>query len=163
MRGWIVPVLFALGLGTTASLAATPTATAPATKPPTQAEKPLAVLIYADWCFNCKQIKPKLAALDLEYSDRVLFTNLDVTNADTKARAREKAKDLGIAPLYFANKGTGLVLLVNRKYEKVGELRYTLSDAEMRAALDALVADKPVPAPQPQPRPVAAPKPVAAL
>lgn len=158
MKRILAIVLLACGVGTTIALAA------PAKKSAASVadlEKPLAVLIYADWCYNCKQIKPRLALLDLEYSDRILFTNLDVTNEERKAKTREKAKALGIAPLYFSNKGTGVVLLVNRQREKVGELRYTLGDAEMRAALDALVAGKPVPAPKSVP--AAAPKPAAAL
>lgn len=162
MKIWIAVLLLLSGLHSTGVAAAESPAppAQPATAPRKLADKPLAVLIYADWCFNCKMIKPRLAALDLEYSDRILFTQLDVTNEDTKARTREKAAALGIAPLYFANRGTGVVLLVNRSFEKVGELRYTLSDAEMRAALDALVAGKPVPAPKPTP--AEAPQPAAA-
>lgn len=108
--------------------------------------KPYAILVYADWCFNCKQILPRLDTLMPAYAGRIEFERFDVTNEDRKARTRQRAKDLGVGPIYFANKGTGLVLLVNRQREKVGELRYTLSDAQMKAALDAVAAGQPVPA-----------------
>lgn len=102
--------------------------------------RPLAVLIYADWCYNCKMIKPRLAVLEAEYGDRIRFDRLDVSSDETKSGARKKAADLGILPLYFNNKGTGLVMLINTRREKIGELRHTLGDQEMRAALDALIA-----------------------
>ena len=108
--------------------------------------KPYAILVYADWCFNCKQIIPRLDLLIPKYADRVEFERFDMTNEERKTRSRQRAKDLGVGPIYFANKGTGLVLLINRQREKVGELRYTLSDEQMVTALEALAAGKPVPA-----------------
>lgn len=116
--------------------------------------KPYAILVYADWCFNCKQILPRLDKLMPKYEQRIEFERFDMTNEDRKARSRQRAKDLSVGPIYFANKGTGVVLLVNRQREKVGELRYTLSDEQMKTALDALAAGKPIPASsQPQPDP----------
>lgn len=108
--------------------------------------RPYAILVYADWCFNCKQIIPRLDKLMPRYADRIEFERFDMTNEERKVRSRQRAKDLGVGPIYFANKGTGLVMLINRKREKVGELRYTLSDEQMVAALDAVAAGKPVPA-----------------
>lgn len=108
--------------------------------------KPYAVLVYADWCFNCKQIVPRLDKLIPKYAERIEFERFDMTNDDRKARSRQRAKDLNVGPIYFSNKGTGVVLLIDRQREKVGELRYTLSDEQMKTALDALAAGKPVPA-----------------
>ncbi len=108
--------------------------------------KPYAILVYADWCFNCKQIIPRLDKLIPKYADRIEFERFDMTNEDRKTRSRQRAKDLGVGPIYFANKGTGLVMLINKQREKVGELRYTLSDEQMVAALDAVAAGQPVPA-----------------
>lgn len=114
--------------------------------------KPHAILVYADWCFNCKQIVPRLDKLMPRYAQRIEFERFDVTNEDRKARSRQRAKDLGVGPIYFANKGTGVVLLVSRGREKVGELRYTLSDEQIAAALDALAEGRPIP-PSSQPPP----------
>ena len=119
--------------------------------------KPYAILVYADWCYNCKMIVPRLDTLIPKYADRIEFERFNVTNEDTKTRTRQRAKDLGVGPLYFANKGTGVVLLVNKKREKVGELRYTLSDEQMMTALDALAAGKPIPAMVPIAVPAAMP------
>lgn len=114
--------------------------------------KPYAILVYADWCFNCKQIVPRLDKLIPHYAKRIEFERFDMTNDDRKARSRQRAKDLNVGPIYFANKGTGVVLLINTKREKVGELRYTLSDAQMKSALDALADGRPIP-PSSQPHP----------
>ena len=105
---------------------------------PDVSDKPLAVLVFAQWCYNCKQILPRLEPLKAEFGDRIHFTRLDVTNEEAKSGARALARDLGISKLYFANKGTGLVMLINTEREKVGELRYTQSDEEMREKLEAL-------------------------
>lgn len=113
-------------------------ATSRAEEAPEVADKPLAVLVFAQWCYNCKQILPRLEPLQAEFGDRIHFDRLDVTNEEAKSGARTKARELGISDLYFANKGTGLVMLVNRDREKVGELRYTQTDAEMREKLEAL-------------------------
>jgi len=115
--------------------------------------KPYAILVYADWCFNCKQIIPRLDKLIPKYAGRIEFERFDMTNDERKVHSRQRAKDLGVGPIYFANKGTGLLLLINRQREKVGELRYTSSDEQMVAALDALAAGKPIPAAVPAPAP----------
>ncbi len=104
-----------------------------------QADKPMAVLIYADWCFNCKMLLPRLEPLKKAYSDRIDFHRLDVTNEKRKKGAQQKARELGILKLYYANRGTGLAILVNKNHKKVGELRYTLTDEEMKEKLDALL------------------------
>lgn len=117
-----------------------------AEKTPTQV-RPMAVLFYADWCFNCKQIKPRLAELEAAYGDRIRFERLDVTSAESKVGARKHAGKLGIAPIYFANKGTGLVALIDTEHRKVGELRSTMSIEEMREALDRLLAMTDAPQP----------------
>lgn len=107
--------------------------------------KPYAVLIYADWCYNCKQIVPRLDKLMPAYAGRIEFERFDVTDEQAKVRTRQRAKDLGIGAIYFANTGTGLVLLIDRERHKVGELRRTLSDGQIRTALDALAAGRPIP------------------
>ncbi len=107
--------------------------------------KPYAILVYADWCYNCKQIIPRLDLLMPRYAGRIEFERFDVTNDERKVHSRQRAKDLGVGPIYFANKGTGLLLLIDRQREKVGELRHTASDEQMIAALDALAAGKPIP------------------
>lgn len=108
--------------------------------------KPYAIFVYADWCWNCKQILPRLDAVMPAYTDRIAFERFDVTNDEHKAQTRQRATELGLGPIYFANKGTGLVLLVNRQREKVGELRHTLSDQQIITALDALADGRPIPA-----------------
>src|SRR5690606_21820209 len=82
-----------------------------AAQPDEPLSKPYAILVYADWCFNCKQIVPRLDRLMPHYAARIEFERFDVTDESRKARARQRARDLGVGPIYFANRGTGLVLL----------------------------------------------------
>ena len=138
-RSWTVGLLACLACAMTLVMPASAQQVEPLSKP-------YAILVYADWCFNCKQIIPRLDKLMPRYADRIEFERFDMTNEERKVRSRQRAKDLGVGPIYFANKGTGLVMLIDRKREKVGELRYTLSDEQMVAALDALAAGRPVPA-----------------
>lgn len=136
-----IPTLVALFLGAFAALM--PAAALE------RLSKPYAILVYADWCWNCKQILPRLDALKPAYAERIDFERFDVTDDDRKALTRQRAQQLGLGPIYFANKGTGLVLLISRDREKVGELRHTLDDQQMAAALAALAAGRPMPAPAP--------------
>jgi thiol-disulfide isomerase/thioredoxin len=100
--------------------------------------KPLAVWFYADWCTNCKLLAPKYAPARSGLEDQIQFVTLDLTNEETKAKAKEIAKNYGISPLYYANQATGWVALVDVKHVKVGELHNDQSVEEMHAALEKL-------------------------
>jgi thiol-disulfide isomerase/thioredoxin len=102
------------------------------------AGKPMAVWFYADWCTNCKLIAPKIAQVQPEFENEVDFVKLDVTNEERKTKTREIAKQRGIFPLYFNNKATGWIALIDSSGEKIGELRHTMTVEEMRAELSKL-------------------------
>jgi thiol-disulfide isomerase/thioredoxin len=115
-------------------------------------DRPMAVWFYADWCTNCKLIAPKIAQVQPEFEKSVDFVKLDVTNEETKAATRTRARELGILPLYMGNRATGWLALVDAQGKQVGELRHFMSVEDMRAALGKLTgteapAAAPVPAP----------------
>lgn len=103
------------------------------------ASKPMAVWFYADWCMNCKMIAPKLEVVQPEFESKIDFIKLDVTNEERKAETKQRAKKLGILPLYLGNKATGWLALIDVNGKQVGELRHFMSEDEMRAALNKLL------------------------
>lgn len=102
--------------------------------------KPAAVLFHADWCLNCKLMKPRLAALQQEYGDQVDFIRVDYTTDAARAEGKKLAKSRGFAKLYNENRATGWVALLAADGAEAGTLHVTMEDAEMRRALDDLVA-----------------------
>ena len=59
------------------------------------ADKPAAVLFHADWCLNCKLMKPRLATLQQQYGDRIEFIRVDYTTDAGRAEGKALAKGLG--------------------------------------------------------------------
>ena len=101
--------------------------------------QPLAILIAADWCYNCKIIKPKLHEAYQGFEGKIDFVTLDVTDDARLAQAQKQAAKLGQPSLLLGQFATGWVDLVDRNGKKVGELRQDMSVEEMRKALQALV------------------------
>ncbi len=76
--------------------------------------KPVFARIHADWCPACKATQPTIDALRAKYSSSVTFVEFDVTDAKTSAAAAAKAKALGLAAFYEANKtATSTVAILN--------------------------------------------------
>lgn len=104
-----------------------------------KADKPLAILIAADWCYNCKIIKPKLQQAYKGFEDKISFVTLDVTDDARTQKAQQQAAQLGQPKLLQGQFATGWVDLIDRSGKPVGELKQDMSVAQMRAALEALV------------------------
>ncbi|MEC9408578.1 MAG: thioredoxin domain-containing protein [Abyssibacter sp.] len=104
------------------------------------ADKPAAVLFHADWCLNCKLMKPRLAALQQQYGDRVEFIRVDYTTDAGRAEGKALAKARGFAKLYGENRATGWVALLKPDGTEAGALHVTMEDAEMQRALEDLLA-----------------------
>ncbi|MEQ9367579.1 MAG: thioredoxin domain-containing protein [Coleofasciculus chthonoplastes F3-SA18-01] len=58
--------------------------------------KPVVVDVFATWCAGCKNIAPTMTQLKQEYSDRVNFVVLDVTDKATLEETQAKAEKLGL-------------------------------------------------------------------
>lgn len=104
---------------------------------PTQ---PMAVLISADWCLNCKIIKPKLQDAYKDFEGKIKFVSLDVTDDATFAKAQKQAVQLGVPQLLNGSISTGWVALFDRHGKQVGKLMQDMSVEDMKKSLQALVA-----------------------
>ena len=102
--------------------------------------QPMAVLISADWCFNCKIIKPKLQQAYKAFEGKINFVSLDVTDDKTFMKAKQQAFSLGVPQLLNGSVATGWVALFDNHGKQVGELKQEMSVPEMQKALQALVA-----------------------
>jgi len=67
-------------------------------------KNPTVAVIRADWCPYCKQLEPTMMDLMSEYSGKINFVMLDVTNKETTAKAAATAKSLGLTSFFEANK-----------------------------------------------------------
>jgi thiol-disulfide isomerase/thioredoxin len=105
-----------------------------------KSSQPMAVLIAADWCGNCKVIKPKLKQAYKNFEGQMSFVSLDVTDDARFAQSQKLAVKLGVPQLLAGQVATGWVALIDRSGKRVGELRQTMSVEEMQQALQALVA-----------------------
>ena len=130
--------LFAIFLGLMALMNASQSWAA---KPAVVAE-PMAVLISADWCLNCKIIKPKLQEAYKDFQGRIKFASLDVTDDKTFLKAKQEAFALGVPQLLNGSISTGWVALFDRHGKQVGKLMQDMSVEDMKAALTALVNAK---------------------
>lgn len=74
--------------------------------------KPLVVVIYADWCPYCQQLKPVLALINEKYKNRINFVRLDLTSEATAAASRQQARKIGLEEFFDKNQErTSLVLI----------------------------------------------------
>ncbi|WP_161554170.1 thioredoxin domain-containing protein [Stenotrophobium rhamnosiphilum] len=107
---------------------------------PAKAAQPMAVLISADWCMNCKIIKPKLEEAYKGFEGKINFASLDVTNDKTFFKSKQQAFALGVPQLLAGSVSTGWVALFDRQGKQVGRLMQDMSVEDMQKALKALVA-----------------------
>jgi thiol-disulfide isomerase/thioredoxin len=76
--------------------------------------KPALVDIYATWCAGCKNIAPTLSRLQQQYSGKVNFVKLDVSNRETTAASERKAQKLGLTEFLNAHKSqTSMVAIID--------------------------------------------------
>ncbi|MBW4557607.1 MAG: thioredoxin family protein [Trichormus sp. ATA11-4-KO1] len=76
--------------------------------------KPVVVDVFATWCPGCKNIAPTLSQLKQEYSGKVNFVVLDVTDKAKLKETQAKAEKLGLGKFLEANKSkTSTVAIVD--------------------------------------------------
>ncbi len=76
--------------------------------------KPVVVDVFATWCAGCKNIAPTLTQLKQQYSDRVNFVVLDVTDKAKLQETQAKAEKLGLGQFLEATKSkTSTVAIVD--------------------------------------------------
>jgi thiol-disulfide isomerase/thioredoxin len=76
--------------------------------------KPVLVDVFATWCAGCKNIAPTLSQLKREYSGKVNFVVLDVTDKAKLKETKVMAQRLGLGKFLEANKSqTSTVAIVD--------------------------------------------------
>ena len=76
--------------------------------------KPVVVDVFATWCAGCKNIAPTLTQLKQQYSDRVNFVVLDVTDKAKLQETQAKAEKLGLGQFLETTKSkTSTVAIVD--------------------------------------------------
>jgi thiol-disulfide isomerase/thioredoxin len=76
--------------------------------------KPVVVDVFASWCPGCKNIAPTLSQLKQEYSDKVNFVVLDVTDQAKLQETAANAKKLGLGQFLETTKSqTSTVAIVD--------------------------------------------------
>lgn len=69
-----------------------------------KAKRPTVAIIRADWCSACQKLEPTMMELKSQYKDRIDFVMLDVTDDQKAAQSAAKARKLGLASFFEANK-----------------------------------------------------------
>ncbi|MBW4646517.1 MAG: thioredoxin family protein [Goleter apudmare HA4340-LM2] len=76
--------------------------------------KPVVVDVFATWCAGCKNIAPTLSQLKQQYSGKVNFVVLDVTDKAKLKQTEAMAQKLGLGKFLEANKSkTSTVAIVD--------------------------------------------------
>ncbi|MBE9038834.1 TlpA family protein disulfide reductase [aff. Roholtiella sp. LEGE 12411] len=76
--------------------------------------KPVVVDVFATWCPGCKNIAPTLSQLKQQYSGKVNFVVLDVTDKAKLRQTEAMARRLGLGKFLEANKSkTSTVAIVD--------------------------------------------------
>jgi thiol-disulfide isomerase/thioredoxin len=106
--------------------------------------KPVVVDIYASWCPACKNIAPTVSQLKQQYSGKVHFVVLDVSDRSTTAKSEAKAKELGLSQFFAANKTqTGSLTIVDPATGKIlAQYRNNPNKVAYTKVLDSALAKK---------------------
>ena len=108
---------------------------------PSKSKVPMAILIAADWCMNCKVIAPKLRDALKGLEQKVSFVNLDVTDDKHFFQSKQVVFHLGVPKLLQGKISVGWVALYDRHGRQVGKLMQDMSVDEMRQAIQQLSSD----------------------
>jgi thiol-disulfide isomerase/thioredoxin len=107
-------------------------------------KKPTVLVMYADWCPSCQQLKPVLALINEKYRNKIRFVRFDITSEETGAKSKEQAEKLGFADFFEKNKErTSLVSILDPSGREVFR---TINDYEPEHY--ETILDRLMPAPQ---------------
>jgi thiol-disulfide isomerase/thioredoxin len=106
--------------------------------------KPVVVDIYASWCPGCKNIAPTLSQLKQDYSGKVNFVVLDVTDPGKLRASEAMAKELGLANFLRDNKSkTSMVAIIDPATGKIlASYKNNANKADYAKILNAAIATR---------------------
>jgi thiol-disulfide isomerase/thioredoxin len=83
-------------------------------------KRPFVLVVYADWCPYCQDLKPVLALLNDKYRGRIRFVRYDITSDETSAKSKEMAAKLGLTKFFDGNEEkTSLVMILDSSRHEV--------------------------------------------
>jgi thiol-disulfide isomerase/thioredoxin len=102
-------------------------------------KKPLVLVVYADWCPYCQNLKPVLVLMNDRYRGKIRYVVLDVTSEATTAKAREQARSLGVEKFFDRNYATtSLVVIKDPAGREVFRAMHDYDFKHYEAALNQL-------------------------
>jgi thiol-disulfide isomerase/thioredoxin len=106
--------------------------------------KPVVVDVFATWCPGCKNIAPTLSQLKREYSGKVNFVVLDVTDKAKLKQTEAMAQRLGLGKFLEANKSkTSTVAIVDPATGNILAIfKNNPNEADYTKVLDTALAKK---------------------
>ena len=129
-----------------AVLAVTATASATeGTESDTAADRPIVLMIHADWCGTCRVLGPVWEQIQADFADNSTVVVFDVTDRNAYAESAQAAKALGVEDFFSkhrAKTGTIAVLACN-SHEPVAVLKGERDIAVYRAALAKAACETP--------------------
>jgi len=90
--------------------------------------QPMAVFIEADWCANCKILKPKLRDAFKGLEHKIDLVNIDVTDDKRFFESQQIVYRLGVPKLLKGSISVGWVALFDRRGNEVGKLMQDMSE-----------------------------------
>lgn len=108
---------------------------------PVADKRPYVLVVYADWCPSCQQLKPTLAFLNEKYNGRIRFLRFDITTERSAARSKELASKMGLADFYDRNhEQTSVVIILDSSRHEVFRTVNDFAPDRYVAALDQQLA-----------------------
>ena len=99
-------------------------------------DRPIVVVVHADWCAACLRVAPAVAWMREEYSHRVSFIDLDVTDEPAMARATREASRQGLGPFFDASGGQPGISILGKDRVLVRRFAVENRPGPYRAALE---------------------------
>ena len=104
---------------------------------PVADKRPYVLVVYADWCPSCQQLKPTLAFLNEKYNGRIRFLRFDITSERSADRSKELASKMGLADFYERNyERTSVVIILDSSRHEVFRTVNDFAPDHYVAALD---------------------------
>ncbi|WP_373540149.1 thioredoxin domain-containing protein [Chamaesiphon sp.] len=106
--------------------------------------KPVVVDIYASWCPACRNIAPTVSKIKQQYSNKITFVTLDVSDKASSTKAEATAKQLGLSKFFAANKTqTGSLTIIDPATGNIlGQQRNNAELTAYSTVLDSAIAKK---------------------
>jgi thiol-disulfide isomerase/thioredoxin len=103
-------------------------------------DRPLVVVVRAEWCAACHRAAPAVAWLREEYGDRVRFLELDVTDDEAVSHSKKKASGLGLAAFFEESCGQPGVIVLGKDGRTVHRFAAEYRGAPYQRAVEEALA-----------------------